>query len=95
MAGYVVGGDYRKKLLIATFNKAYIRLGLGKKKPLNSETVEEYTLVDEGGQRFSNKNTFTEKRGKMMLVDVKFKDGTKALIECDARTYQTVVRACY
>lgn len=87
MKNMVTSGDYAGSLVVGggIVNTA-ISLGLIKKLPLNSTTVESYEVL--GGTV-----------GAIMKggyqVKIIFKDGKKSLLDIDESKYKAIIQACF
>lgn len=76
---------------------------------INSDTVAEYKLVDDGKKNTAGRAVggailagplgaligAASGKKKHLLVDIKWKDGKKSLLECDEKAYKAIVKSCY
>lgn len=87
MKNIVANGDYAGSLVVGGgMANAAISLGLLKKLPLNSTTVESYEVLG-GTAGALMKDTYQ--------VKVIFRDGKKSLLNIDASRYKAIVQACF
>lgn len=101
--GQVVGTSFTGK-------KVWIVAGFGiinaKKVEINADTVEKYNLINDGATSADGSfvkasiwgaaaaiNSANAKA--QVLVEIIFKDGKKALIQCNKKLYQLIQVACY
>lgn len=92
--GRVLEGDYKRKNVYYLFGKVYIQASIKSRIYIDSETVENYEMLDNGTRRI----TATMNRLKNdsnILVDIRFKNGKKSLIRCDKILYQAIIKKCY
>lgn len=87
MKNMVTNGDYAGSLIVGGgIANTAISLGLIKKLPLNSTTVESYEVL--GGTA-----------GAIMKggyqVKIIFKDGKKSLLDIDESKYKAIIQACF
>lgn len=110
MSSIVVSGDYNRKGVGVFNGIPQIMIGFNPKKNIliSSDTVEAYELVSQGEKKRAGRAAAgallagplglavgaLSAKTKGMLVAIHFRDGKKCIIECDKKTYESIVKSC-